>query len=424
MTSNNSSKLILDVGANLTSLFILFVAGILINVIIGRNYGPGDLGLFNIVFAIFILFSQIGSFGLQYSTLSFISANQTDPAARTQILRDALRVGLVTSSGATAIAVLLTPVLEAIFDLDGLAAAWLLALPGLWCFAINKVLLAYLNGLGHMRWFAFFQSTRYIAMLAAVAALSAAGADGKILSVILSIAECLLLLSMLPIAVTAFRSIPLEQQASWRQRHVRFGLFAMPSGAVAELNTRVDVLLIGAILGGAQTGYYSIAILLAEGYGQAVFVIRNVLNPMLAKIVLERDQEGLSRLVRMFGALTLALMVVGGAILIAAFPLFNAYILIERFSEAQLPLTILVVGIGLTAPWMIFTMILPQGGRPGYYTVLMVLILAFNIVLNFVGINMLGLVGAAIGTSLSFVAGAVTLSILVKRVFGLRLWIR
>lgn len=419
-----SHKLTIDMIANLVSLAVLFIAGILINVVIGRQYGPDALGLFNIIFAIFILFSQFGSFGLQYSTLSFTAVRAGQPTEQLHVLREALRIGLVTSSCTVALALLVTPGLAWIFELDDLPAAWLMALPGLWCFALNKVLLAYFNGLGEMRLFALFQSGRYVAMLIAVAILTALVTDGKYLSAILSVAEVVLFFAMAPIAVARLRALPRDNSASWRKRHIRFGVLALPSGAVAELNTRVDVLLLGTMLGVVQTGYYSIAILLAEGYGQAIVVLRNVINPLLAKIALERDQTGLSHLVRTFGSIAFVLMAAGGIALIALFPLLNSYVLAGQFSAAQIPLAILVTGIGLTGPWMIFSMILSQGGRPGSYTMLMISILAANITFNIVGIYTLGLIGAAIGTSLSYVVGALILTILVRRNFGLRLWQR
>src|SRR5262245_54632233 len=54
-----------DLLANLGSLAFLGLVGIALNVVIGRFYGPVELGIFNLVFALFIFASQFGSAGLQ-----------------------------------------------------------------------------------------------------------------------------------------------------------------------------------------------------------------------------------------------------------------------------------------------------------------------------------------------------------------------
>ena len=416
------SRLSIDLIINLASLGFLAVAGISLNIIIGHYFGPAHLGLFNVVFALFIFASQLGSAGIQYSTLRLTSLHREDGQAQ-PILSSALAIVIITSTAATAVFALATPVITTIFQMDGIARGYLLSLPGLWCFSINKVLLAFINGLGSMRAFAFYQSCRYLLMVAALLLVMMVGLEGSSLPVILTISETILLVALLfHLRTNLAQTIRFSASISeWRSRHLQFSLLAMPSGVVAELNTRVDVLLLGAVLGEVQTGIYSIAILLAEGYGQVIFVIRNVINPQLTHIVERRDQTSLSRLVRYVGGATMLLLLAGAALLIALFPLFDRYLLLGRFSEAQVPLTILVIGIGLTGPLMIFSMILSQGGRPGCYTTLMILILVLNIVFNLIGVLTYGMVGAAIGTALSILAGAIMLFVSTYRLFGLRL---
>jgi len=416
------NRLSIDLLVNLASLACLAVAGIALNVMIGRTYGPEALGLFNIVFAMFIFGSQFGSAGLQYSTLRHVSLSRSGRDTRL-IFTSALQIVLVTSTVTIAVAVACTPLLAVIFEIPGLSRAWLLAIPGLWCFSINKVLLAFLNGLGAMRAFALYQSCRYLLMLAAMALLVAVDVEAADITLLLTLSEATLLFLLgghLYVLVGKLPTAP-PGTAGWRKEHLRFGGLAMPSGVIAELNTRVDVLLLGAILGSFQTGIYSVAILLAEGFGQVVFVVRNVVNPLLGPIVERRDQEALSRLVRNIGGATLALMMMGGAALVAAFPLFDRYLLLGRFGDAFWPLLFLVVGLTLAGPLLVFSMILSQGGRPGVYSALMTSILVSNIVFNLVGVYALGIVGAAIGTAISYLVGVATLVVICRRVFGLRL---
>jgi O-antigen/teichoic acid export membrane protein len=109
-------------------------------------------------------------------------------------------------------------------------------------------------------------------------------------------------------------------------------------------------------------------------------------------------------------------------VLIALFPVVNIYVLEGRFEDAYLPLIILVAGLALTSPVLVFSMILTQGGRPGMYSVFMMSTLGLNIIANVIGIWSYGLMGAAIGTSLAFGLSAVLLLVMVKKCFGLDLW--
>lgn len=416
------NKLSLDLLANLASLAFLAAAGIALNITIGRYYGPADLGLFNVVFAMFIFASQFGSAGLQYSTLRFASLKQSSAETRA-VLLSALRIVLTTASATVAVAAVATPAVAAVFDMAGLGRAWLLALPGLWCFCVNKVLLAFLNGVGAMRAFAFYQSLRYLLMVAALFLAMRSGFPGTDLAVILSISEAFLLISLVPQLISLLRSSPRSPIRSnvWHAAHLRFGILAMPSGVIAELNTRVDVLLLGALLGSYQTGVYSIALLLVEGFAQIVFVVRNVVNPLLGPLVERRDQAALTNLVRIAGGATLGLMVVGGVLLLAVFPVLDRLLLLGRFGEAFWPLVILVSGLTMAGPHLAFSMVLSQGGRPAIYTMLMTSILVSNVVFNLIGVYTYGIIGAAIGTALSYVLGVVTLQVLCRRVFHLSL---
>jgi O-antigen/teichoic acid export membrane protein len=153
-----------------------------------------------------------------------------------------------------------------------------------------------------------------------------------------------------------------------------------------------------------------------------VQVMRTLLNPRLVAIVSRRDHEALAQLVRTWGLGIFALMMLGGAVLIALFPLIDTYILEGRFEKAYVPLIVLVAGLALTSPVLVFSMILTQGGRPAMYSVFMMSTLALNIIANVIGIWIYGLIGAAVGTSLAFGLSAVLLLIMVKKCFGLALW--
>ncbi len=65
---------------NVASLAVLAVAGIALNVLIGRVYGPAALGVFNQVMGAYVLFSMAAAGGINYSLLRAVAAAPRDPA--------------------------------------------------------------------------------------------------------------------------------------------------------------------------------------------------------------------------------------------------------------------------------------------------------------------------------------------------------
>src|SRR5262249_44642809 len=145
-------------------------------------------------------------------------------------------------------------------DSPGTAEGIAWATPGLFFFALNKILLAAVNGLQRMRAFAVYQSLRYVLILAALcgfALFDRERAHAAHLAGVFSFAEGGLFL-VLALEVWLQLRGPLE--SGWRARvpaHLSYGLRSIGSGVLLELNARVDVLMIGWYLSDAQVGIYT-----------------------------------------------------------------------------------------------------------------------------------------------------------------------
>jgi O-antigen/teichoic acid export membrane protein len=410
----------------MASLGFLAAAGLLLNFAIGRVYGAQALGLFNIVFALYIFLSQLGVLGIHFSALRYIS-EYADHDQRTldAIASGALMIATAISMIVTLAAFSLTPLVAYIYKIDGISTSWLIMLPGLWCFSINKVLLSIINGAEHMRAFAIFQTLRFMLVLSALAIVLAHRAASPLLFGVISGSEILLLPFL---ALYIRRRILVRWDwgggRAWLARHLSFGLRVFPSGTIGELNTRVDILLLGAILNDAATGIYSVALLLAEGLAQAVVVVRTNLNPMITRrLTLGQvsELERFGRTVSKWFALFMAMAGIGlmGGFVIARHWLFAS----SSFDAALQPLVILLAGLIAASPYMPFGMIFSQSGHPLLQTVYSGAILTVNVVLNAILIPVVGINGAAIATASSYVATALLLIVLMRRLYNIRIWI-
>lgn len=408
---------------NFASLAFLASTGVFLNIIIGRFYGPSDLGVFNICFAVFIFLSQFGAFGLQFSVLHAVASREKQGREEVgEIASAGLAAVVATTSAATLAGLALTPILPLIFDTPHIDEAFLAMLPGLWFFSINKYLFGVINGARHMRVFAALQSMRYVLMLLALAALVILDAPGYLLTSVFTVAEVLNAPALFTYASRAIGGWRLPAGRPWIDRHLSYGARSFMSGAILELNTRVDVLIVGALIGSASAGVYSAALLVVEGMGQAVFVLRNNVNPLVARMIASRARRALLAFSRRLAFNFTLFIGAASAIAILVYPLYIRWGMGGgEFHESTSSAVILLAALTVSAGAQCFGMILAMADRPALHTGYVASILVANVALNFVLVPVFGIEGSALATGVSYLlagAGAVALA---RKALGLRI---
>lgn len=414
-----------DVVWNAGSLAILSACGIIINIIIMACQGPQALGIFNQVFAFYIVISQIVVGGLQFSVLKHCSYEQDNPTECATIASSALM--LVAFAGIVICAILfgLRDVIGRTLDSSSVAFGLTFAIPGLAFYALNKVLLMVLNGLRNMRAFAVFQALRYLLILAGVVVIMLLGYPGSHLPLSLTMAEVILFVAlMLYINIMLFRirfSLASEMR-SWFRRHISFGSRGFLSGVLIEMNTRVDVLMLGYFMSDTIVGIYSFASTFAEGFAQLSTVIRQNVDPIVGRCFAEDNREKIKEIARKVRHTFYPIMAFVGCALIATFPVL-IWLVASNGENWQSwgVFAILVSGIVLASGYRPFIGILMQGGRPGTYTILIAGSVLGNVILNVCLIPVLGIYGAAVATALIYVIEVVALVVLARNLFGIRL---
>ncbi|MFH0822396.1 MAG: polysaccharide biosynthesis C-terminal domain-containing protein [Pseudomonadota bacterium] len=417
------SKFAVDSIFNLASVFVLGISGLLINLFIARHYGADALGVFNLVYAIYIVTALVGALGVPMSCLTYVSQYAEDPAQCGSIVIGALGV---TLASATACAVALYAARGAVGSLmsssdltTGLAAAT----PGLWCFIINKVLMNVLNGLREMKAFAVFTMLRYVLICATVPVGAAAGLAGPYVPLCFTVGESVLLPALVVFLATR-KSVSLNADGfrEWSRRHLSFGLRSFLGGIFAELNTRVDVLMLGYLVSDRLVGIYSFSAMLIEGIIQLPYVLRLNMDPIITRLIVARQFDELGRIVRQGTLWSLLGMAVVGLLAIGAFPILVLFFVSRpEFMEGWIPFIVLMVGTVAFGACLPFSGILIQGGYPGLQTVFIICGCVVNITLNAVLIPLFGITGAAIATSLAFCSMVALLKVFTWYVYGIRI---
>jgi len=410
-----------DVVWNVASLAVLGIAGLALNVLIGEHWDESTLGVFNQALAAYTFFSMAAVGGIDRSALRAVAEAGADRArAASAAWATLVPTALLAAVVATAFWFARWPIAR-LLESDGVARAIEVSAPGLFFFALNKVLLAVVNGEGRMKAFAIYQSLRYLGILAALFVAMSEDLDGDALMVVFSASEAVLFVVAGIDVSRLLRAAP----SGWAREvrgHVVFGAKSAFSGVLLELNAKVDVWMIGIVMSDAAVGIYTYAAMLAEGLYQLVVVLQNVYNPILARHLAAGEHDAVREVVRRGRNWSWLGITVVAAVAVAAFPLALSIVGARpEFSAAHWPFAILAGGIALASGYLPFGQILLMGGRPATQTILMASTVIANVVGNALLIPHLGIVGAAAATAISMAFSVVLLRLLVRVKLGIKI---
>ncbi len=407
---------------NLVSLGIMGASGILLNILIALFYEPAHLGIFNQAFAVYIFSSQLGAAGIPVSTLKYVAEFSLNKNRCQTIMVTGLLVAAFSGITVSCLLYYSRGLIASLLASPGMVSAVAWISPGLFFFIINKVLLNILNGQRRMKAFAVLQSLRYCFMVGIFFFLANIKWPGASLSVVFTVAEVLLFFCSLPLLLPLFFPIKLKDIRYWTVCHVEFGTKSFLSGMLLELNSRVDVLMLGYFSTDTVVGVYSFSAILAEGVFQIlVVVIRNV-TPILVRLISLGKIDELKQVITKTKHITFFSMVVVGTVLVGTYPLLIHMLTNKIDLYAGWPVfSILVCGIVAASGYLPFRNILQAGGYPGWHTIMISFLVVINIVLNALFIPQWGMEGAAVATAISMVLLILLLRGMANRVFGFRI---
>ena len=403
---------------NLLSVIFCGICGFLLLMIVGGWYGPAIFGAFNQVYAWYIVFSQLGAFGIHLSMVKHLAENDDSVERRRIVFVSGMGLSFVLGLFfAILLWILGTPV-GRFLDSPDVGYGIQVASFGVFFFSMNKCLLFSLNGLSLLKEYALFQMLRYALMLAALFVLILSGVDGRHVPFLFPVAEGCLFLSLVFFFRRDFSYDEAVSQKvkEWVRYHFRFGSKAFTGHILLDLNTRVDVLFLGFFTDDKTVGIYSMAAILAEAALQLPLVFRTVYTPTIVKCLAGRRFEELSALVRgtrmrMWG-LMLFVSVAGYLFVDTLLPLLTGRA--EYRAAAPLYL-ILMAGITVASGYVPFGLILVNGGFPGVQSLMVVLIVTTNTLGNLFLIPFWGNMGAAVATTLANILSVVLLKFFARR---------
>jgi O-antigen/teichoic acid export membrane protein len=416
------SKLAAGVLANYASLIVMGASGLVINLAIARLQGSAAQGVFNQIYAVFVILSQLSCGALHHSAQKHIAEHSDDPGSHRAIAWPALGAAALSGAVVSLALYLLAPRIGRAFDSLPLADGLKLVAPGLFLFTLNKVMLGILNGQRLMLHFAALQTTRSLLLALGAVTVAWKGLPAHLYGLVFTLAEAVVLFGA---AVVVERNLPKADTASstpWLARHLQFGARGLVTGILTEANLRVDILVLGLLADDATVGIYSLVSAICEAFYNLFHVVRINLNPLIASELASGNRERLQALIGKVQPLA-----VGGALLVAlvtvaAFPLVVQLLIGNpSYLAGLVPLAILLAGFTIYAAMLPFDFALLQAGFPALQSAYLVAQVAANLALNLVLVPRYGMQGSAIATALAFVLSMPLLAVLVRRNTGLSL---
>ena len=255
-----------------------------------------------------------------------------------------------------------------------------------------------------MRAYAIFQGLRYLLIIVSIVGLILAGFAGPHLAWCFLVSELILAIGLIGFVHKSIVGFGLRHATrSWILRHLSFGMRGFFGGMLSDLNTRVDIILLGYFVNDASVGIYSFAAVFAEGFGQISYVVKQNLDPIIGHFTAAQSIDQLRSLMRKVVLVFVPSMLALATVSALLFPVMVRLFTDDRFLESWPIFTILLAGIVINAGFRPFQGVFLLTGRPGLHSLFFLIIVLSNAILNVLFIPRMGTIGAAVATSLAYV---------------------
>lgn len=405
-----------DVLINICSVAVLGFSGLFINLVIAKKYGVESLGVFQQVFSIYVVLSQLAALGIQNSLLKHVAEHYDNPDERGALLASALVLVGVVSAGLSCLVYGLSSHLSGLFDSPRMASGLAYAAIALVFFAVNKLLFSYINGLSWMRTFAAFSSLRYILLVVFLLGMILLHRPGDELPLIFLGSEIVLFIAV-AVRLLAMSGVVLHRPTLfWMREHVRFGIKSIASGIFLEINTRTDILVLGLFFSDFVVGVYSFVANIIEGLNYIPYMIRRNLDPYITRMYLGGHLDELRAAIKRIRTVSFMLALLIAVLAIAAYPLLISIFSFDAaFGEGWGVLCVLIAGFVVMGTFIPLSGCLIQSGYPGYHSILIGCYAGSNLALNFLVVPAFSMYGAAAATVMASVLYVLMLIYMFKR---------
>lgn len=423
----NKRKFTFDISQVFISQTIFLFTLFFINILLGKFLGPSDLGVYTMTYTIFTITSLIGGIGIPAAVVKYV-AEYKDKKEFNSFIYCSIVNSLVFGT-ITGIALLfLSTTLSNIFHMPELT--YLIAIISFLTpiFVLNSTLTGILNGIMKMKPYSISILIRSILLVFLTVGLVSMGLGikGAVISLLLSEIGTFVFLIVSLYKIGVFYKQDnlyfLKQNYFKTTKELLiFGFQLFIASAIYYVNTYTDILLVGYFLTESDLGIYGIALTLSKSFIIISGTLSTISYPMISEYKAKGLNKSIEKLINKFIRHSIIILSILGVLLV----LFSNYIILlllnPNFLTAIIPLSILTMGMILFGSMSSVGMSFSSLGRPDISLKVNIVSVIINLILNVVLIPILGITGAAIGTSSAFTVLTVLCFYILDKMFNVKI---
>jgi stage V sporulation protein B len=398
------SKNTKDIQWSFLSLTTSSFAHLLLRLVLSKELGPSGLGLYTLVFTIYMFGMQFAAFGIGSALTRYIAKYHDKPLKIKEFVTSGILGSLISGSVMGILLYLFSSIISnQLFHNPQMAS--LLRLTA-FCFpfiAMQKAVIGTLNGLKEMKWYAIVNISQNVLVmvvsfvLVILLKLEIMGAVlGFVIPTIFIGFFSLTFTRNLFVRPTKFINTVLKEISV-------FGFYVVLANSIGMINTQIDSLMIGYFMDETSVGYYAVATIFIQGVLLLPQAVQSVTTPSIAAYYGKGDFYNIQQIIKktMFKIFAIVIFI---SFILAIFGKFLISLLFtEEFLPAYAPMLILLIGYSIYAAYSSVGGCLSSIGKVKIVFRIDAICACLNTLLNFTLIPRFGLIGAASATSISLI---------------------
>lgn len=398
------SKTLKDVQWSFVSLATASLSHLLLRIVLGRELGPDGLGIYTLVFTIYLFGMQFAAFGIGSALIKYVAEFSDEKHLVKEYFSSGLLGALVIG---TLIAILLYIISDfvavSIFHVQEMGDYLKYVSFCLPFIAIQKIVLGTLVGLRKMKIDALIniiQNTFIFALSVYLVLFLDTNVKGAVLGFVVPT----IFVSLLSIFfVKENFLIPSHIFIDTFREIIWFGFYFVLGNSIAMVNTQIDSLMVGHFLDTTNVGIYAVAAIIVQGISLIPNSVHKAVAPSIAYQYGKSEYSGTINLIEktMFRVfvivllISLVLVIFGKSLILLLFT--------SDFIYSYSPLLILMVGYLIYAPVHSVDCALLSIGKVNIIYKIALFCGFLNILCNVILIPKYGINGAALATTISII---------------------
>ncbi len=404
-----SKKFAFDISMTFVASLINMALVYMITVLLGRYLGPASLGLYRMNSTLYSFALIIGMVGIPAAMVKYVAEFREDKTHLYQIVSSGVITSLVLGITFLVVFYSTSGVFARIFRMPELATLLKIISFVFPLTIVGGVLLGLLNGLREMREYntALVLQSVLLVITTIPLVYYGFGVVGAVISIVLSsLGYCVYVIWV----SRAYLRIILHNYISTTREMLKFGSQIFGANVVDLISYRADIILTGYFLTAADVGYYAAAVGLSQFFWLIPNAIQRITYPATSEYWAKKNQNAIQVIVDRSMKYSACIMLPVALVVVFYGEEIITTLFGEKFIYAFTPLEVLLIGTVINgAVVRAVGSCLAGVGRPDINLKVVILSAVVGVGLNVVLIPYLGIVGAALATTLTLTLTSVLL---------------